>query len=75
MTRTRENATNFVESFVELFQLRRLGHDGFVHEEGRLNLLESTFLEEIETVIDHSLIEVDSISREKETTMSGNLGS
>lgn len=67
--------THLVQSFVELGELSSLGHDGLVHEEGRLNLLEALSAEVIESIGDHGLVEINTIASEVKTTVTSNLGS
>jgi hypothetical protein len=66
--------THLVERLVKLLKLSRLGHDRLVHEEWRLNLLESFGPEEVESVCNHRLVEVDAVARKEEAAMSSDLG-
>ena len=66
--------TNFVESFVKFFELSSLSHERLVHKERRLHLLESTISQEIQSVVDHRLIQIHSVSGEEESTMTSDLG-
>ena len=50
-----------VQFFVELIELRGLCHYIFVHHEGGLNLLVSSFSEEVESIRYESLVEIDTI--------------
>ena len=66
--------THLVKSFVEFFELSSLSHHSLVHEEWWLNLLEPLRSEVIETIRNHGLVEVDTISGEVESTVTSNLG-
>jgi hypothetical protein len=63
--------TDLVEFFVELFKLSSFGHYFLVHEEGRLNLLISSFTQKVETIGDEGLVEVNTIICEEVATVSG----
>lgn len=56
-------------------QLSSLGHGLPLHQERGLDLLEALALEVIQTVVDHSLVEVDTISSEEEPSVARDLGS
>ena len=60
---------------IENEQLSGLGHGVPVHEVRSLDLLESFGPEVVESVVDKSLVEIDSISSQEETTVSSDLGS
>lgn len=55
----------FVQLLVKVLELGRLGHDVFVHEEGRLNGCIVALGEEIESVLDEGEIQSDTIVCEK----------
>lgn len=66
--------TNFIESFVKFLELSSLSHERLVHKERRLHLLKSTISQEIQSVVDHRLIQIHSVSSEEESTMTSDLG-
>ena len=66
--------TDLVEFLVELFKLGGFGHYFLVHEEGRLNLLISSFTQKVETVGDECLVEVNTVICEEVATVSRYFG-
>jgi len=65
---------HLVELFVKLIELGRLRHDVLVHQEWRLDFFVSSLAQQVEPVRDEGLIEVDTIIREKVSTMARDLG-
>lgn len=65
--------SHFVELLVELIELRRLGHDVFVHEEWRLDLLVASFPQEVEGVCDQCLVQVDTVIRQEIASVTSDL--
>jgi hypothetical protein len=65
---------DFVQLLVKLLKLSGLGHLFLVHEEGRLDLLVALFTQEVETVGDEGLVEVDTVPSEVVPAMASNLG-
>ena len=53
--------TYLVKLLIELIKLGCLGHDVLVDHEWRLNFLVSLFPEEIETVVNQRLVEINTI--------------
>jgi len=56
-------------------QLSGLGHGIPVHEVRGLDLLESPGPEVVESVVDESLVEIDTVSSQEETSVSSDFGS
>jgi hypothetical protein len=67
--------TNPVKRLVKLGELSCLRHHLLSHHEGSLDLLVSLLSKERKTVVDQSHVEVDSISGQEVSTVSGNLDS
>jgi hypothetical protein len=65
---------HLVESLVKLGELSSLGHESLVHEERGLDLLELALLEEVKSVRDHGLVQIDSISRQEVSSVTSDLG-
>jgi hypothetical protein len=63
-----------VQFLVELVKLRGLCHDVFIDEEWRLNFLVSIFAEEVKSICDEGLIEIDTIICEEVATVACDLG-
>lgn len=61
-----------IKLLVELIELGRFAHHIFTHEEWRLYLLIAASSEEIKPVVDHSLIQVDTIVCEEKSTVASN---
>lgn len=65
--------TYLVQLFVELRQLRGLGHHLLVHHEWRLDVLVASLAQELEAVGDECLVQVDTVVGQEVSSVSGNL--
>jgi len=66
--------THLVKGLVELLELGGLGHDLLAHHEGSLDLLVLLLAEEVKTVVDKGLVEVDTVVGEEVATVAVDLG-
>lgn len=69
----KELAGNTLSAFDS--QLSGLSHGFPLHQEGGLDFLEPSTLEVVKPVVDHSLVEIDTVPSEEESSVSRDFGS
>ena len=57
-----------------MIQLSSLGHHILPHHEGRLDLLVPSLPQELQAVVDQSLVQVETVVGQEETSVTGDLG-
>lgn len=63
----------FVQSFIEFRELSSLSHHVSLHHEGGHDFLVTLFTEEVETIANKGLIQVDTVVYQEETSVASNL--